>query len=85
MKDTKEKKRPSKWMLILLFAVMLSTAYYLGVVEGKVNGKIELCEDIGGFYGVDIQKDTKTCFNATILDNQEFDFIPTEIDMEVTP
>ena len=76
MTDEKTKKPISKWVMIIILTAMLFTSYYLGIVEGNNNGKIELCKDMGGVYAVNTDTKTKMCYNSSVVDNDKLDFQP---------
>jgi len=62
------KQRISGITMIIILTILLSSSYYFGIIEGKNNARVELCKEIGGFYGYNEKTNEKGCFNATILE-----------------
>lgn len=81
--ETPRNPRISGITTIIIITLLLSSSYYFGIVEGKNNGKIELCESMGGFYGFDDKTDIKGCFNTSLLESKpNYDFPNKEVLME---
>lgn len=74
-----QKKEMSKVTMVIILGVMLFTSYFIGIYDGKLQGKEEMCEIQGGWLGMNTQTKEIGCFNFTYSDVLN---IPGEINFD---